>query len=171
MNYRTSGMFLLKKLLGLLRSPISTKRALILVAIFQIPTWFLIYQSRLPRPQYAPGAPARIGIGETVSKIKQEIAEAQKQRIENKDMASQESLFEITLLDVELNFVVREGTTDTAAVKTEVLTAGTEREYSAERVQKVTLHLIPHQPSIPPAGSKVFRPGTSSTELSKGRNR
>lgn len=94
-------------------------------------------------------APHGIGIPEFVEEVRRELISSDMQRLANKEAA----LFEAKSVDLEISFVVKRTTDAGSKVTLEVVDLDAKSNLSAEKTQKMTLHLDIRQPlqeNIPP---------------------
>jgi hypothetical protein len=78
-----------------------------------------------------------LGIDDLLQGVKAELTKAERHRIE----IGEAPLFEVKTFDLEVNFLVKATTKEKGEVEYSFVTVGAESEVSAERVQKITLHM------------------------------
>jgi len=106
---------------------------LVLLVVIVLLTFVLARSWRRDAPSGRPS----LGLDRLVEEVRADLERMDRVRIAE----NREALFVVETFDLELNFVVREGTTSDASGHFEVVTVGGKSEYSSERVQKIQLHL------------------------------
>jgi hypothetical protein len=85
----------------------------------------------------APAEEQQLNIDNLISKVREELTKTDvKLRA-----ANEANMFQLDEFVLELNFVVKSGTTGNAGVKTELIAVGAGQEYTEEQVQKITLKM------------------------------
>lgn len=126
---------------------------LILVAL-------LAYKHRtLPRADVADNG---MGIDELVQCVKAELVKAD----EDTRKLKQAPTFRVSGFDLELNFVVKNRNTVKGGLQTELIAVGSEAEVASEKVQKITLHMLPLEPEN---GSQSATSVTVSADKTQSR--
>ena len=97
------------------------------------------------------GEEQQLNIDNLISKVREELASTDlKLRA-----ANQANMFQLEEFVLELNFIVKSGTTANAGLKTELIAIGADQEYSKEQVQKITLKM-----TVPEARRDTLARGT-----------
>ena len=109
---------------------------MLLVVIIILLIFMLIHKHWSDRLGKA-NQPEEIGISNLVERVRTELRQAEEKRLNDNDP----SLFKLENVDLEINFVIKHSGTANAGITLEPVTVGGQTEVSAEKVQKVTLHL------------------------------
>ena len=115
----------------------------LLAAIFVYKHWL--------SPTKGPVQEQQLNIDNLIGKVREELARTDMKLRE----ANEANMFQLDEFVLELNFVVKSGTTGNAGVKTELIAVGAGQEYSEEQVQKITLKM-----SVPEARHDTLTRGT-----------
>lgn len=75
-----------------------------------------------------------LGIKELVDKVQSELVDAA-------NSSSRTAMFEVKSFDLEINFLLTDRQTQSGGIQAKVITLGDEIESSAQKVQKITLHM------------------------------
>lgn len=85
----------------------------------------------------ADNLPDTLFIKELIRRVQTELLESKKQR----DAAGQEALFAVDSMTIEVNFVVTRSGAGKGGLDFKIITAGGEKSYENQQVQKITLNL------------------------------
>jgi hypothetical protein len=77
------------------------------------------------------------GLGEIIRRVSDELLDAQAAR----RASGREAVFEVSALDIELNFVVTRSRLGRGGIDLKIVSAGGEMQYESQQVQKVTVRL------------------------------
>lgn len=131
----------------------------LLVAIIVLLIFLLVHKHWFNRSSNT-NPSQEIGIKNLVEKVRSELKQAEEER----QKANESALFKVDKFDLEINYVVKIDSTATAGIKLEPITVGGQTETSSEKVQKITLHLIPAASTEYEESSKGQKP-ISSEEI------
>lgn len=85
-----------------------------------------------------------MGIKDLLSRVKSELYEAEKERIDKQELP----LFELKDFDLEINFVVQKSSKIGGGVVLHVIEVDSEIQTGSERIQKIKLHMTAIPPQI-----------------------
>jgi len=94
------------------------------------------------RPPPMPTLDEGLGISDLIARVRQELAESEKRRI-NEEKAA---LFNVKSFDLEIGFVVRAQRTEKGGVEYRFVAVEGESTLSSERIQRVMLHMQAVEP-------------------------
>jgi hypothetical protein len=114
---------------------------------------------------------ARLGVKELIEKVKSELVATEKKRIESNEAP----LFLLKDFELEINFVVKEGTTQKGDVDFKVVTVGGTSDYTTEQTQKIKLVMtaVPPQPekALPTDSTDKILTEPPPPEIKRGRSK
>ena|ERR1019366_9397132 len=134
-----------ERLAHLFRVRVAIGQELLLLALVAIAAAVWI-QSRTPVSTALTPLEARtsLGLQELVQSLKTELEQMESQRLSEKRGA----LFRVKDFDLELSFVLKHNSKDSAKLEYEILTAEMQRELGNEQTHKITLHMEVAPPTI-----------------------
>jgi hypothetical protein len=112
---------------------------------------FMIYNNRKSTLTATDNA-TRLGVQELIERVKSELVATERKRVE----ANEAPLFILQDFELEINFVVKENSTQKGDFDFKVVTVGSAADYGSENTQKVKLRMTavqPQQHETPPSDS------------------
>ena len=107
------------------------------VVLVMLTPYVLKYLTRGNTSLELPSADRTLGIKQLVADVKSELYQLETERIEKKEAP----LFAIKQFDLEISFVARANSRQKGVVEYQILTADSEVQTGAEKIQKLTLHM------------------------------
>jgi K+ transporter len=102
---------------------------------------FMIYNNRKSTLVETDNS-TRLGVQELIEKVKSELIATEKKRVE----ANEAPLFMLQDFELEINFVVKENTTQKGDFDFKVITVGSAADYGSEKTQTIKLRMTAAQP-------------------------
>ena len=126
------------RILQLSRVRVAVGQELLLLAFSGVAVSAWIYW-RVPAVASVPPLERRssLGLQELVQNLKTELEQMESERLSNQRGA----LFHVKDFDLELSFVLKRSSKDSAKLEYEILTAESQRELGNEQAHKITLHM------------------------------
>jgi Trypsin-co-occurring domain 2 len=84
----------------------------------------------------------KLGVADLIEQVKNDLESMDQKRIDKNEAP----LFNVETFDLEINFVVRESQSGEVKGEYQVVTVGGRSEFSAEKIQKIVLHLKTAEP-------------------------
>jgi len=117
----------------------SGKLDVALIAVAIVLLGIVLYRRWGANGSTTPASQPDLQIASLIENVKAELVRADEETRSRKEAA----LFQIHGFDLELNFVVKTVQSQKGEVKAEFLAVGADTETSLEKVQKITLHMVP----------------------------
>jgi hypothetical protein len=109
---------------------------ILIIAVIVLLAALLVYKHWFS-PTKGPVEEQQLNIDNLISKVREELTRTD----EKLRAANEANMFQLDEFVLELNFVVKSGTTANAGVKTELIAVGAGQDYTEEQVQKITLKM------------------------------
>ena len=139
---------------------------IIISIVILILVFLLVYKYLKREP---PEVDQALNIDKLIQQVKLDLEKVDEERIKQQKAA----LFKVDDFDLELNFVVKQTTSSEASAKPvyELVTIGGKTEVSAEKIQKIKLHMkaIDYsqiETKIPPKNDTIIMPTNNQTTKS-----